>query len=188
MDRFMSSGMLPRCLALLSDSGISLCHSTGATASGIHGFRHPAEISLHDLAFTVVYHGDNQYGMLVLPADRIVEFWAVLDFGQVRKLMGLRQIRLASELELTTLFPDCDIGAVPPFGNFFDIPVLLEQDLAMRQLITFTIGTPRHVVRMNTADFQVLVKPVVGSFAARVNPSRGLRATKINAWNSASVA
>ena len=184
----MSSGMLPRCLAHLSDSGISLCHSTGATASGIHGFRYPAEISLRDLASTVVYHGDNRYGMLVVPADRIVEFWAALDFGQVRKLMGLRQIRMASELELTTLFPDCDIGAVPPFGNFFDMPVLLEQDLAVTQFITFTIGTPRDVVRMNTADFQVLVKPVVGSFSARLNPSRALRAAKVNAWNSASVA
>jgi Ala-tRNA(Pro) deacylase len=184
----MSPGILPRCLSHLSDSGISLCHSRVATASGIHGFRYPAEISLHDLAFTVVYHGENRYGMLVVPADCIVEFWTALDFGQVRKLMGLRQIRIASELELTTLFPDCDIGTVPPFGNFFDMPVLLEQDLAMTQFITFTIGTPRDVVRMNTADFQVLVKPVVGSFSARLNPSRALRAAKVNAWNSASVA
>ena len=184
----MSLGILTRCLANLSDKGIPLCHSTGATANGTHGFRCPAEISLHDLAFTVVYHSDNRYGMLVLPADRIVEFWAALDFGQVRKLMGLRQIRMASERELTTLFPDCEIGAVPPFGNFFDMPVLLEQDLAMTQFITFTIGTPRDVVRMNTADFQVLVKPVVGSFSARLNPSRALRAAKVNAWNSASVA
>jgi Ala-tRNA(Pro) deacylase len=91
--------------------------------------------------------------------------------------MGLRQIRMASELELTTLFPDCDYGAVPPFGNFFDMPVLMEQNLATMQFITFTIGTPCNVVRMSTADFQVLVKPVMGSFSARLNPSRGLRAT-----------
>jgi Ala-tRNA(Pro) deacylase len=184
----MSSGILTRCLANLTGEEISLCHLTGATTNGIHGFRYPAEISLHDLAFTVVYHSDNRYGMLVLPADRIVEFWTVLDFGRVRKLLGLRQIRMANVLELTTLFPDCDIGAVPPFGNFFDMPVLLEQDLAMKQFITFTIGTPRDVARMNTADFQVLVKPVVGSFCTRLSPSRELRATKMNAWNSASVA
>ena len=182
----MSSGMLPRCLSHLSGSGISLCHSTLATASGIHGFRCPAEISLHDLAFTVVYHSDDRYGILVLPADRIIEFWAALDFGQVRKLMGLRQIRMASERELTTLFPECEIGAAPPFGNFFDMPVLLEQDLAVKQFITFTIGTPCDVARMNTADFQVLVKPVVGSFSSRLSPSRALHATR--AWNSASVA
>jgi Ala-tRNA(Pro) deacylase len=126
--------------------------------------------------------------MLVLPADRILEFWAALDFGQVRKLMGLRQICMASELELTTLFPDCEIGAVPPFGNFFDMPVLMEQDLAMKPFITFTIGTPCDVVRMDTADFQVLVNPVVGSFSSRLGPGRALRATRMNVWNSASVA
>jgi prolyl-tRNA editing enzyme YbaK/EbsC (Cys-tRNA(Pro) deacylase) len=130
-------------------------------------------------------HGDNQYGMLVLPADRIVELWSALDFRQVRELMGLRQIRLGSELELASLFPACAVSAVPPFGSLFDMPILLDRALATKEVMQFAIGTPRDVIYMSTTDFMTLVQPVVGSFSGRVNPSRAIHAETMDAaWKS----
>jgi Ala-tRNA(Pro) deacylase len=57
-----------------------------------------------------------------MPADYIV------DFGEVQRLLGLTQIRLATEPELKALFPDCEMGAMPPFGNLFNMPVLVDEN------------------------------------------------------------
>ena len=67
---------------------------------------------VHALAKTVVYRSDTGFGMLVLPAD------GVADLMEVRRLLGLREIRLATEFELAQLFPECDLGAMPPLATF----------------------------------------------------------------------
>lgn len=181
----MNSPTLSRCFSYLGENGISYSHSLHATAKGVHGFSAPTGIPLCDIAFTVLYHGDNQYGMLVLPADRMIEFWSALDFRQVRELMGLRQIRLSSGLELASLFPHCAVSAVPPFGSLFDMPILLDRELAMTNVMRFAIGTSRDVICMSTTDFMTLVQPVVGSFSGRANPSRAMHAETMHAvWKS----
>ena len=116
---------------------------------------------VHDLAKVVVYSGDKGYGMLVLPADY------ALDLKEVCRLLGLIDVRLASESELMEVFTGCEAGAMPPFGNFYGIPVLLDETVSKSEYIVFTAGTHCDVVRMRVADFQRLVNPRVASFAVK---------------------
>ncbi len=151
--------MLTRCLNLLKRNGIRYSHSIHPTAYTSLDVASAERIPPHNLVKTVVYSGDSGYGMLLLPADYVVEF------GEVRKLLGLKMARLAAESELPDLFPDCELGAMPPFGNLFQMPVLLDESLTDQEFIAFTAGTHRDVVRMSVADFRRLVNPLVASFA-----------------------
>lgn len=118
-------------------------------------------MAAHTMMKTIVYSGDNGYGMLLLPAD------CTADFDEVRRLLGLAEIRLATEAELAALFPECELGAMPPFGNLFNMPVLLDEGLATPEFIGFTAGTHRDVLHISAADFHALVNPLVTSFALK---------------------
>ena len=153
--------MLDRCVAYLKENHIRYAHSIhspGVTAREVAANeRMPA----HNLAKTVVYVGDCGYGMAILPAD------CVVDFMEVCRLLGLSEFRLATERELAALFPGCEIGAMPPFGNFFNMPVLMDESLAACEFMAFTAGTHRDALHMSVADFHHLVNPLVASFAVR---------------------
>lgn len=150
--------MLTRCLKLLKRNGIRYSHSIHPTAYTSVDVASAERIPPHTLTKTVIYSGDAGYGMLLLPADYAV------DFGEVRKLLGLRVVRLADESVLPDLFPDCELGAMPPFGNLFNMPVLMDESLTDQDFIAFVAGTHRDVIRMSTSDFRRLVNPLVASF------------------------
>ena len=105
----------------------------------------------HSLAKVIVYSGDNGYGLPEVPADSIV------GFGEGLRLLGLREIPLSAESELVGLFPDCELGAMPPFGNLFEMLVLMHKDIAAAKFMAFNAGT--HQV----AAFEVNVPAVVFS-------------------------
>jgi len=73
--------------------------------------------------------------------------------------------RLPPETELARLFPDCELGAMPPFGNLYGMPVYLDSGLAAEEMITFNAGTHRDVVHMRTSEFRKLVQPTLISLA-----------------------
>jgi Ala-tRNA(Pro) deacylase len=114
----------------------------------------------HDLAKTVVYYGDNGFGMAVVPADEI------LDLAKLVKLLHASHIRLANETELRNLFPACELGAMPPFGKRYQMPVIVDRGVAGRDFIAFALGTHQDTVRMSFADFERLANPVIASIAA----------------------
>src|SRR5215831_11099461 len=93
------------------------------------------------------------------PAD------CVADLQEVRRLLGLREIRLAMEFELAQMFPECELGAMPPLANFFDMPLLMDERIASADFMAFNAGTHRDVIHMSVADFHKLVNPLVASFA-----------------------
>jgi len=72
-------------------------------------------------------------------------------------------MRLANEGELAELFPDCELGAMPPFGQPYEMPVRLDAGIAAKEFIAFAIGTHRDVVRISVADYKKLVRPLIGS-------------------------
>jgi len=115
-------------------------------------------IPAHTLAKTVVYFSENGFGIAVVPADQFV------DLFKIGHLLGLSHIRLASESELLRLFPDCELGAMPPFGDGCELPVIVDAAIA-GDFIAFTIGTHKDIVRMSFADFQRLARPKVGAIA-----------------------
>lgn len=98
--------------------------------------------------------------MLVLPADRHV------NLDEAERALGVGQARLATEEEFKRLFPDCEPGAMPPFGNLYDLPVYVAPSLTAETEIAFNAGSHTEVIRMAYADFADLVHPIVVEFSA----------------------
>lgn len=150
---------LHRCQKYLKQNAVRYAHSIHPPAYTACEVASAERMSAHDLAKVVIYSGDNGHGMLVLPADTSV------DFAEVRRLLGLREIRLATEAELIDLFPDCEVGAMPPFGSMFNLPVLADERIAVAEFMAFSAGTHQDVLRMSVSDFHKLVNPLVAAFA-----------------------
>ena len=114
-----------------------------------------------EFAKPVLLWVDNYYALAVLPADKKI------DFGKLRDTLAAAEAGLARESEIRWLFPDCECGAEPPFGNLYGIPVLVAAELADDETITFNGGTHEDVIRMKYADFERLVDPAVLDFACK---------------------
>jgi Ala-tRNA(Pro) deacylase len=97
--------------------------------------------------------------MIVVPADRNVDLY------EVAAAIGVDYVRLATEAELSELFPDCELGAMPPVGVLYDMPVYLDAELAREVMITFPAGSHAECVHMRTDDLKKLVQPTIVSLA-----------------------
>lgn len=115
----------------------------------------------------MVVWGDNGYAMLALPASMVV------DFQEVRDALGLTHVRLATESELGRLFPDCDLGAMPPIGKLYDMPVFMDAALLRDERIAFNAGTHRDVVHMKLSDYRRLAEPNLVSMAREAVAQHG---------------
>ena len=115
-------------------------------------------------AKTVVCLADGEPVLAVLPAHYAV------DIGQLRQLVGATALRLANEVELAPLYPDCELGAMPPLGPLFNQPVYVDESLTADKDILFNAGTHTDAVRMSFDDFMKLVRPRVGVFGRRPGP------------------
>lgn len=135
----------------------SIPHSTAYTAQGIAALTH---ISGKELAKTVMVKLDDKLSMAVLPASKAV------DLEMLKQIAGAKNAGLASEREFREKFPDCETGAMPPFGNLYNLPVYLEESLSLDKEIAFNAGTHNELIRMSYADFARLVKPTVRKFSS----------------------
>ncbi len=129
-----------------------ISHSLAYTAQGVAALAH---VSGKKLAKTVIVKIDGVLAMAVIPASFHV------DLDRLRKLTGAQYVEVATELEFKDAFPDCETGAMPPFGNLYDMPVYADEILAENEEITFSAGSHRELVRMHWADMQRLVNPTV---------------------------
>jgi len=127
-------------------------HSLAYTAQGIAALTH---VSGKKLAKTVIVKIDGILAMAVVPASLHV------DLDRLRSLTGARAVEIASELEFKDAFPDCETGAMPPFGNLYNMPVYADASLAGNEEITFSAGTHRELVRMGWDDMVRLVNPLI---------------------------
>jgi Ala-tRNA(Pro) deacylase len=99
------------------------------------------------------------------PVEAVVPAPMIVNLGQLLDLAGGAAIRLAEEEELRWLFPDCEIGAMPPLGPLYGHRVFVDADLAEEAEIAFNAGTHRDAIAMRWNDFVKMVNPVVGKFA-----------------------
>lgn len=113
------------------------------------------------VAKPVIVFADGVYFVCVLPACYKI------DFAILKDLLGVKDIRLASEDELEKLFSDCEVGAEPPFGNLYGLPTLMDRSLEFDRHIVFQAGTHDKAIRMSMKDFKELVCPHVMSFIRR---------------------
>ncbi len=147
--------MLQRLLQYLDENQVEYTHHTHPTAYTAREVASVEHVPAHRIAKVVVYFTENGYGMAVLPGD------SMLDLQSLRTALGVSRLRLATESELADLFPDCELGAMPPFGNLFDLPVFVDGSLTTEETIAFNAGTHRDVVHMKYRDFERLVRPKV---------------------------
>ena len=114
-----------------------------------------------EVAKVVVVRADDQMQMVVLPASHRIELQALRD------LLGAGHLRLADERELAQVFSQCEVGAMPPFGNFWQMPVWVDDTLSEESEIVFAGGNHRETVHMAYCDFERLVHPRHAAFAVR---------------------
>ena len=117
-----------------------------------------AHISGKELAKTVMVKLDGKLSMAVLPADRKI------DFELLKEATGADLVELAQEMEFKDQFPDCEIGAMPPFGNLYGMDVYVEEALSWDEVIGFNAGTHSEIVKLAYKDFEDLVHPKVVHF------------------------
>jgi len=139
-------------------------HPIAYTACQVASAEH---LPTREVAKSIVIFADAEYHLAVVPANRLV------DFQEVRAALGFKHARLATEEELSHLFPDCEVGAMPPLGNLYGVAVYLDSGLAAEEIIAFNGGTHRDVVHMKTADFRRLVHPQVVPIACEVLMGHG---------------
>jgi Ala-tRNA(Pro) deacylase len=107
---------------------------------------------------------DDKPVMLVLPAPGHV------DLERVRKMLKATAARRAREFEFAQLFADCDVGAMPPFGNLYQVPVILDRSLVDEASIVFQAGTHHTTIKLAMSDYERLVSPLIGDFVTHHEP------------------
>ena len=125
-------------------------HPPGYTAQKTAAAAH---VPGRQMAKTVMVKIDGEMAMAVLPATYQV------DFDLLRKASGGNKVELASEAEFKGMFPNCEIGAMPPFGNLWGMNVYVAKTLAEDTEIAFNAGSHSELIRMAYKDFKKSVKP-----------------------------
>ena len=149
---------LERCVDFLNKSGVWYAHTKHPLAFTAAEVASAEHLSPHKVAKTVVYASAQGYGLAVLPAD------CLIDMPQLGAFLNDPAIRLASEQELGQLFPECELGAMPPLGNLFHLPVIVDTSVAEQEFIAFNAGTHLDVIHMSYGDYDRVVDPAVGKF------------------------
>lgn len=134
---------------------VSIQHSPAYTAQEIAATAH---IAGRDFAKTVIVKMDGDFAMVVLPANRKIVL------SDLREMMLTERLELATEDDFKARFPDCEVGAMPPFGLLYGMPVYLSAELAEEDEIAFNAGTHREVIKMPMEDYSELAQPTVLDF------------------------
>jgi Ala-tRNA(Pro) deacylase len=134
---------------------VSIVHSTAYTAQEVAASAH---ITGKELAKVVIVKLDGELAMAVLPANRKI----VLQ--DLREVTGSDQVKFASEEEFKAQFPECETGAMPPFGNLYGMQVYAAASLSDSEEIAFNAGSHTEVIKLAYRDFERLAKPKVVSF------------------------
>jgi Ala-tRNA(Pro) deacylase len=149
---------LENCLNYLDAHGIRYAHTTHSPAYTAEEVAAAEHMPAHRMAKTVVCRDNEGYLMVVVPGDSYV------DLDQLRTALGVPTLYVAEESDLYLLFPDTELGAMPPLGTLFGIRTYLDREVANQEFLAFNAGTHRDVIHMRVADFEHLVRPVVGDF------------------------
>lgn len=134
---------------------VTITHSKAFTAQEV---AESAHVSGRAMAKVVILDLDGELAMAVLPADRKVVA------QDLRDITGSDHVRFASENRFKNCFPDCEIGAMPPFGNLYGMEVFVAESLGENEEIAFNAGSHEEIIKLKYADFERLVQPMVMSF------------------------
>lgn len=131
---------------------VIVSHSIAYTSAAIAVVTH---IPGKEIAKSVMVVADGAVAMVVMPGSKHV------DLRALKKALGANEIALAREHQFAHVFPDCEVGAMPPFGNLYGVPVYVDRSLSEDREIAFNAGSHRVLLRMAYTDYVSLVKPQV---------------------------
>lgn len=179
-----------RLKGLLEQSGIRfevVTHDPAFTAQHLAARMH---VPGREFVKAVVVHLDDRQAIAAVPAHRRVDEKALAG------LAGARRCTLATEAEFRELFPDCELGAMPPVGNLYGLDTYVDEEVTRDESVVVNAGTHAEAVRLRYADLARLAKPTVGRFgvpppseiAARRKPPRAKARRPARATAGASAA
>jgi Ala-tRNA(Pro) deacylase len=140
-----------------------LHHPEAVTAQRIAEAEHVK--GRHHAKVVMIKSGDDHV-MIVLPADHQI------DLEKAEKAIG-KTVSLDREPEFKSLFSDCAIGAMPPFGNLYGLATYADKNLAEQDYIVFEAGTHTDAIKMSYRDYEKIVKPKVEDLAIKLQPMKG---------------
>jgi len=135
---------------------VSITHSSAYTAMEIAALAH---VPGKDLAKTVMIKINGHMAMAVLPATHMIKM------DLLKKAVGLDNVRLATEQEFKDKFADCEVGAMPPFGNLYNLEVYASDSLKEDEEIVFNAGSHTELIKMSYKDFERLVNPKIAQIS-----------------------
>jgi Ala-tRNA(Pro) deacylase len=130
---------------------------------------HPHAVSAQELAEALHVSGWRVAKSVIVLADRqpwifVVPAAGTVDLQRAREALGVRSVRLATEEEFSRHFPDCELGAEPPFGELYRLPVAVDESLSRTERVLFRAGSHEEAVELRFQDFATLEWPLVASF------------------------
>ena len=131
---------------------VTISHSPAFTAQETAASAH---VSGKEMAKTVMVKVGGKMSMVVVPASYPIEFDLLKD------AVGGESVELATEREFQDMFPDCELGAMPPFGNLYGMDVYSDEHLAEDDEIVFNAGSHAELIRLAYSDYETLVHPRV---------------------------
>jgi Ala-tRNA(Pro) deacylase len=137
---------------------VSITHSVAYTAQEIAASAH---IKGQELAKTVILKIDGKLAMTVLPANYKI------DFDLLKDAFGTDDVRLSNEQEFKDKFPECEVGAMPPFGNLYNMDTYVAASLLDDEEIAFNAGSHTELIKLKYKDFKKLVKPKIVRFSSK---------------------
>lgn len=135
---------------------VTISHSMAFTSQDIAASAH---VSGKEFAKTVMIKVDAAMAMTVLPASYHI------DFDSLKEIFGTKNVTLATEAEFKDRFPECELGAMPPFGNLYGMDVYVAETLTRNKEIAFNAGSHTELIRLSFADYERLVKPRIFKFS-----------------------
>ncbi|HEX3019072.1 MAG TPA: YbaK/EbsC family protein [Chitinispirillaceae bacterium] len=135
-----------------------ITHSVAYTSQEIAAMAH---IPGQCMAKVVIIKADDKMFMAVLPASHVV------DFRRIQEIYGSNHVELAIESQYSSLFEDCEPGAMPPFGNLYNLKVYVSTSLSEDEQIVFNAGSHRELIKLYYKDFDRLVKPQTAAFSIK---------------------
>ena len=152
----MACGKLKKYLDNNNVPYVTITHSQAFTAQQVAASAH---IKGKEMAKTVIIKINDKLAMAVLPATYHV------DFHLLKEVTGNEDVVLAHESEFKEIFDDCELGAMPPFGNLYNMEVYVAQTLTEDVEIAFNAGSHSELIRMKYSDFERLVQPKILKFS-----------------------
>lgn len=144
------------------DNGVKFQAMTHATAYTAQDVAAAQKVKGKQVAKVVMVLANAKSVMLVLPASYRI------DFAKLKGVLAAKEARLAKEEEFSMLFPDCDPGAMPPFGNLYNVPVYVDKSLTEDPEIVFNAGSHRDTMKIAYRDYARLAQPNVADFATHL--------------------